>query len=175
MNGTNNPYQSPEPLSAVPVASDASPPRRVDGLALMAWPVVYGLNLVVPLLIGSDVTREHGRAGMWLAVVFLLAAGWAFCLWLPSAGRRVIWGAAVFALSQAFPIVQILAGAWSIGLAESCGMGVEPDEMIGKISNNLGGFVVTLLVGAMLLGCAASVGFLVGLVLPRAWLGRARR
>jgi hypothetical protein len=143
---------------------------EIDGLAFAAWPIVFGLNLVIPLLLGWDMTREHGRIGVFLAAALLLTSGWAVCYARPSVARRLILGSTLTALSQLFPILQIVAGCIAVAVADSFALLGHGGHGGPAQFSEPGGFIVTLLVGCILLTFAGTTGWVLGLLLPKRWL-----
>lgn len=163
MTAELNPYQSPTSIdTGASPTSDA--PRRVDRVAFITWPIVFGLNMIVPLLLGLAITYEHGRIGLCAASGLLLAAGWLLCYASPPAARRLILGSAVFAFTQFFPILQIIAGMVAISVT-----GNDPLFDEGSGITEFAGFAITLIVGVILLTLAGGLGVLLGFVFPRRW------
>jgi hypothetical protein len=131
------------------------------------------MNMALPLLFGLEVTRHHGLIGMCVASLLMLIVGWLFCMLKPAAARKLVLGSLAVALTQVFPILQIIAGSISIGIAQSLHLamqgGDDPEFGIAGINNELGGFVVTMFVGIILLSCAGMAGLVLGQVLPAKW------
>ena len=174
MIDSENPYRAPE-SDAAPV-SNGRRGGRIDGPAFLAWPIVFGLNMVLPLLFSGEVTKRHGQLGLCIAALVLLVGGWVLCAWSGSTARKLILGSALVALTQVLPLLQIIAGSVSISIAQSFqlveGGGGDPDldeQFMPQITSELGGFVVTMLVGAILLTCASLIGLALGLALPARW------
>ena len=90
------------------------------------------------------------------------------CAFQPSIARKLILGSTVIAFSQMYPILQIIAGFVALGVAGGVGL-VEDGEFMEQVSSELGGFVVTLLVGCILLIGATTIGLCLGLVMPHSW------
>ncbi len=163
MTAEFNPYQSPTSINTGDSpTSDA--PRRVDRVAFITWPIVFGLNMIVPLLFGLAITYEHGRIGLCAASGLLLAAGWLLCYASPPAARRLILGSAVLAFTQFLPIIQIFAGMIAISV-----VGSDPLFEEGPDVTELAGFAMTFIVGTILLALAGGLGVLLGFVFPRSW------
>ena len=163
MTADINPYQSPSSIDAGNSSTSGSP-GRIDRVAFITWPIVFGLNMIVPLLFGLAITYEHGRIGLCVASGLLLAGGWLLCYASPPAARRLIVGSAVFAFTQFFPIIQLIAGMIAISVTGSEG---GFDE--GPVVTEFTGFAMTLVVGTILLAFAGGLGVLLGFVLPRRW------
>ncbi|MBW3600364.1 MAG: hypothetical protein KY475_24250 [Planctomycetes bacterium] len=163
-----NPYESPRQIAN----SEEGPLGNTGGIdkfAIIAWPVVFGLNIIIPAWFGWAVTGEHGRIGLCLASALFLASGWVLCYVRPAITRRLILGALVFAPSQFIPVVQIVAGIIAFIIAGALGLtGPDNDEPTGEF----GGFVITFIVGGILLMFAGVIGWIVGLILPQSWQSR---
>jgi hypothetical protein len=169
MTDNSNPYRPLDSIEETP-SDENQVSEGLDAVAFVAWPVVFGLNMIVPLAFGWDLARDHGRMGVCIAALFLLVAGWILCLRQRSIARKLILGATVTALSQFFPVFQFLAGIVAFAIAVSLGVAADgSDDGPIEITSELGGFVVTVLVGGMLLIGAAITGLLLGLVLPYSW------
>ncbi|TWT73472.1 hypothetical protein Pla123a_38080 [Posidoniimonas polymericola] len=170
MTRSDNPYQSPS------VAADPPVPRAAlwDRFSVVGWPVVYALNIIVPLMFGWGMTEQAGRVGMFVAMAVVLAGGW----WLAPrhawVGRRLIVGAVITALSQVIPILHIYIGMASIAIVTSVGSLVagEPLDapLSGPLRSETAGFAVTVLVGGSLIVCSLVFGLVLGLLLPRKWM-----
>jgi hypothetical protein len=110
-----NPYRSP-------AAVIEDPPAPADGsllnpYLLVTWSLVFGLNLIVPVLLGLMATGTEGLAGMCLSVAALFLVGGWFCTVLPCMGRRLIAGSVVIGLSQLFPIAHLVVGSVALDVA----------------------------------------------------------
>lgn len=163
-----NPYASPESSDAS-AAQDGRIARQIDKFAVIAWPIVFGLNMIVPAMLGWNMTREQGRMGMFAASGVLLALGWWVCLVKNALARRLIVGSLLTALSQFVPVLQIGAGVAAVALAsqlELADIGFANAENVTE----LGGFVITFVVGGILIACAGIAGLIAGLVLPQRWM-----
>lgn len=130
------------------------------------WPVVFLLNMIVPTLFGWQITREGGRLGMSAATALLLISGWWVCFIQPSNGRMLVLGAAILSLSQLFPVIQMVAGMVALAM---CGFGINEDDGAMRPVSEAGGFLITLIVGGILICLAAIVGLCLGWLLPQQW------
>lgn len=172
MTDLENPYRAPDAdLVAAPVEARHD---QVDVAAMIAWPTVFAMNMFLPVLFGLDLTKHHGRIGMCVASLFVLIAGWVLCVVKSLAARKLIFGSLIIALTQIFPILQILAGSLALGIAEGMQLlspGVDDDHNFGiaQIDSEFVGFVVTMLVAVILLGCASMAGLIASLILPFKW------
>src|SRR4029077_889295 len=59
-----NPYQSPREVASVVTRQTSSRPA-LDRVALILWPIVFGLNLILPLWFGWRTTSDHARWGLY--------------------------------------------------------------------------------------------------------------
>ncbi|MEX1222975.1 MAG: hypothetical protein WEA31_00360 [Pirellulales bacterium] len=164
-----NPYASPESSDAS-AAQDGRIARRIDTFAVFAWPIVFGVNLIVPALFGAEVTDEQGALGMMAACIMWLVLGWSLCLLHAPFARRLIVGSVLTALSQVFPIIHLIAGMFAIDIATALGLHLGQDHPVGNVTSEFGGFFVTLLVGGILIACAVVAGLVAGVVLPSRWM-----
>lgn len=168
LNDVTNPYRPPRdrPDPVPPQRGDSS---KIDRVAFAAWPLALVSNMIVPLFFGLDFTYEQGRAGMLVATVLFLLAGWGLCYVKPNAARRLIAGSTLTAISQFFPILQIFAGVVAIGIADRMGLSREStDGNLAQVSE-LGGFIMTVVVGVILLTVAGAIGVGFALVMPLSW------
>ncbi len=122
MTDATNPYAAPEfSDSSIEVAKPKV--RQFDKeLAVFAWPLVFVLNMIVPVLLGWGMTRDQGRLGMFAASAVLLSMGWWLCVAKNSLARRMIVGGLLTALSQFIPVLQFGAGLVSVWLADQLGL-----------------------------------------------------
>ncbi len=131
-----------------------------------AWTLVFLANLPVPLFLGvwiSNATVMTGKLGMACGVAILYWLGLRACHRAPRATFWVIFGGWFVAVSQFFPVLQIVAGI----------AGYYPVAVLFwwlgpfLIENLVVGFVVllgaTLGTGAILIAAAAALGSFVGL------------
>lgn len=160
-----NPYASPE-VSAATAAEDGRISRGLDKFSLIAWPVVFVLNMIVPLLFSLRMIEEHGLRGMAAACGLLLIVGWWVCLAKPWFGRRLIAGGALVAVSQVVPVLQIGMALVALELASWLGLDINNNGFLARFNAELPAFFVTLLVGGGLIACAVLAGLVLGIVLP---------
>jgi hypothetical protein len=168
MTDAINPYQSPHQTVSEDVPFDRQM-SSVDRFACIAWPIVFLLNIIGPAMIGWDITSQSGRSGMVAASLLLFISGWCACLARPSLGRKVVTGAVILAPSQLFPIIQIIAGIIGFWVAATLGLAKDCDDLPVHMVDEIGGFLVTLVVGAILIGVAAEIGVCL------TWLSPQRR
>lgn len=166
----SNPYQPPQGNAAnegheVAVDSFASQPSSPrTGRLVIWWLVSFAVNLITPVLFGSDVVREQGIWGVLFGVICAALLGIQACRWWPGLMRRVNVGATLVAISQLVPFVQLIAGLIAINIAERVGLArVEEGQIIEQANGELGGFVITVITGAILLGVSLVVGSLLTL------------
>ena len=137
---------------------------------MIGWPLVFCMNMVVPLLIGLGLTNASNRIGLFLASASLFALGWIGCYRSPRFARKLIVGAGAIAISQVFPVLQIVAGFFALAVAEKSGMSRYDDNLpTGSELSDVGGFVVTLIVGCILLGFSLIIGLVLSSLLPSRW------
>jgi len=116
-----NPYQAPQ----TPLARSSADPRSwiqriVDEWKRGAWPLVFLLNLGVPVLLGFALCSNKGRLGLVLVTALLLV----FTTWLvagnPLLRARWIAGGKIVAVFQFIPFFHFLIGSFSIFLLAKC-------------------------------------------------------
>ncbi len=164
-----NPYEAPtDALRSVLPTGNANP--RVGLGAYMAWIGVFVLNMAVPLLFGASMTQEHGRLGMSVAALLLLAVGCFICAASRKLARHLIVGGALVGLAQLYPILQIIAGMIGMAAGQALGMAeLDDDARSPGVSGELGGFVVTFVTGTILIAAGACAGMLLRLLTPARW------
>ena len=161
-----NPYQPPAEIEEEP--ANRAPQRELDYFSFWFWPFALALNLIVPLMFAWGVTSRNGRIGMFLGIGLILAGGWIVCYYYSSIARRMIGSAVLTAMTQVYPIPQMLAGMIAlsvVNLLESH----QPDEMdrgLPMMHTELGGFVATMIVGGLMLIFAFGLVMLFELVSP---------
>lgn len=141
---------------------------QIDWVSFLLWPCVFSLNMILPLYLSAEVTKQHGKTGVFTATLLLLAVGVIFSLCKPSATRIVILGSAVLALTQAFPVIQLVTGGLAYAFAVSLSLAEDVSDT-PQITSELGGFLVTMLVGSVLLACASALGCVLARFAPDQW------
>lgn len=160
----DNPYAAPL-AAADPAPSDM---QRVGLWEQIAWAVVFGVNLIVPVILALSSTHG-GRAGIILAAILLFILSLRAIIRSERIWFALMSGGICVGLSQVMPILQIVAGLISLLVAKGIS-GIDLDPTNGK---NVGlnepiGFVVTLLTGGLLLLAALLCGQFIH------WVSRAR-
>jgi hypothetical protein len=132
----------------------------------LAWTLIFGLNLIVPLLLGWSMCGSRGKVGLCLAVAIYWVLGLLVCSRRKRWGRVLVSGSIPVAFSQFWPFAQMWAGIIAIRLWSILGSKSDPIQDFGGVRSlsGLGGFVVTWLTGGMLITVAVALGLiLVGL------------
>jgi hypothetical protein len=115
--------------------------------------------MAVPLLFSGPVTEQHGKLGMGVALVSFLACGCYLCAYHRKLAVALLVGGVLVALTQLFPILQIVAGLIGMAVGQAFGQTSSgEDEATPHLTGELGGFVVTLITGGILIGAAACSG-----------------
>lgn len=153
----DNPYQPP----ASP-AGEIAPGSALDWspFAMVAWPVVLILNLATPVLFASSMTGEHGKLGVVAAVVVFLVIGWLACFARPKLANRLLAGSAILAVTQIFPVIQIVAGSVAVSIGGAIGAAEVNEWEDPRLTSELGGFVVASITGVVMAGVSMAVGYL---------------
>jgi hypothetical protein len=126
---------------------------------LAAWVVVFLVNLPIPVMFGNALTEGNARLGMVMGTVLLGLVGGVFCQRSYRICLALNSGGWVVALTQFVAIPQFIAG--SIGLLVSTTLGMaDPNFDAGRNEMTLwaGGFVTTIVTGALLMGLALGIG-----------------
>jgi hypothetical protein len=125
------------------------------------------MNLIVPLMYGLLETREHGFVGMLVGSLILLLGGFWCCFRFKDFSKALIVGGWIVALSQVYPLLQMLAGIFGMGVANA--VGPSPDEEYSpySIHSEPAGCVATIMTGAILIGVSALIGLFVRAITPR--------
>lgn len=154
-----NPYQAPQ-SDAAQAPQFADLPTKGKKRLYVAWFFVFALNLIVPALIGWQMTEDGGRIGMLAAGMLLLAVGYWICAVARQLGFALVVGGVAVALSQVFPILQMTAGIVSCALAEAMGLYSSGDDVnpLGTVAGDVGSFALTLITGGLLMAAALAVG-----------------
>jgi hypothetical protein len=124
--------------------------------------------MIVPLLLGWSMTESGGKIGLLIATITLFAAGECLCIFAPTIAAPVIVGAVVVALSQLYPILQMIAGLAAVGIGRRLGLMLDADP-VGVFRSGAGGFVVTVVTGSILIAESAAVGLLIRVITPNHW------
>lgn len=162
-----NPYAAP--LAVDPVASPVSRLRPQGWM--IAWTVVYGANLIVPLMFALGTVQGSGTLGMVLAMFVMWLVSLMICARARPVRSWLMAGGIAVAISQFMPILQIMAGMMGVGLASLLVRGpaeAGDDDLVrglGAVGTSFPlGLLATLLTGAALMVASLAIGFvLVGL------------
>ncbi len=139
-------------------------------LIYFAWIVVFGFNLVVPLLFAWSMTEKNGRIGMTVAVIVLLAAGFWICAKARIVGRDLIKGGILVGLAQLFPILHIISGMVGMIVGQRLQL-TNMDNETGpiRVNSELGGFIAALVTGTILMAMSLGTGFLIRHLIVTPW------
>jgi len=87
-----------------------------------AWTGVFIANLTVPVLFGLMVVGPEGGAlGLFGALAVPYWIGFILCGFRFRVGRSLVWGGGILAVSQVLPILQIVCGAFGLGMWDEIG------------------------------------------------------
>lgn len=166
MNAEANPYLAPG-AERGPI-SEGNKPKTLSGILLVAWPFVFVANMILPMLFGWDLLEKAGFAGVLCATLTLLILGWVLIAVGPSVGKRLIVGSIFMALLQFFPVLHIILGVIAFEVTAYLGQATEMNDLqSASIDTELGGFIITAMVGLGLLVTAAGMGTILYLILPK--------
>lgn len=164
-----NPYEPPSDAATISIA-DPTPNRRVRKFSYVAWLFVFAINMAVPLFLSHPVTEKHGRLGLLFGALLLLALGYYLCAVNRRFGPALIVGGVLIAISQVFPVMQVIAGMLGMTVGKAMGLASFGDDYeVPQITTEEGGFIVTLVTGGILMAAAACSGMLLRLVTPAHW------
>ncbi|MCA1686781.1 MAG: hypothetical protein LC745_12600 [Planctomycetia bacterium] len=166
----DNPYAAPTASIAPPAAVGAGTGWRWH----FAWAVVFGVNLIVPLIFGSGVARGAAWLGVALAIPLMLILGHLLCARSRHLRVILVTGGVCVGLSQVMPMLQFLAGMTSFMVTIRL-LGLPPDDDTRgpEILTAPGGFLMTVLTGGQLMIAALVCGKVV-LTIKGAWDRRRR-
>lgn len=166
-----NPYQAPASLEAE--SPQPSTAARLPVRLLAGWTAVFLLNMPIPLLLGGEVTKNHGRFGMFVAAATLLLLGGWFCVSQRKLGWSLAIGGVPIALSQLVPFLQMIAGIVALSIGEFFQQIENKDDALPQVVGEPGGFLLTIVTGSLLMGAALALGLLMRALMPTRWRERA--
>lgn len=137
---------------------DTPPPHDPTG-RITGWTVVYLLNLIVPGFLGFIVCKDGGLLGMLLGIAaFYGIVTWGVIRWRRF-GRWATLGGVAIALTQFWPVLQMSAGIFALGVWNTgTGTGVGKNNLGTGALAEVGGFAVTILTGQPLFFGALLIG-----------------
>ncbi len=164
-----NPYEPPRDAATISIP-DPTPRRPTRKFSYVAWLFVFAINMAVPLYFSHPVTEYHGRLGLLFGALLLLALGYYICAVNRRFSSALIVGGAIIAITQVFPVIQIIAGMLGMTVGKAMGLAsLGDDHGVPQITTEEGGFIVTLVTGGILMAAAACSGMLLRLVTPAHW------
>ncbi len=127
---------------------------------LILWTLVLLVNVIVPIALASTIINSNSKLGMIVAILCFLFAGGMIGIRSQRLRRILIRGGIATALTQFFPVAQMIAG--SIGLAVcrrlSLATDATDDEIVGRLDHFAGGFVCTMVTGGVITAFALVTG-----------------
>ena len=167
-NQEQNPYAAPSSSAPEPTRDTFTDFSNVY-LTAGKWLGVFGINLIVPGVLGYGVVDQSGLIGVLIAIVLVFLVGGVVFSYRKGFAGPVMVGSLLVAGSQLFPVAQVLAGMFGILFAQSLGfVGGEFDggpEVVGIGS----GFIVTIVTGGLLILAATVIGILARVFTPDHW------
>lgn len=160
-----NPY---DPPVAAAIAPDPVEVARGPHMLLFEWTAVLLFNLIVPTLFAWSMTSNEAKIGAAIAVLVIAAGGFFFCFKQPLPMLLAIRGGILVALSQVFPILQILCGALAIQAWTLIGS-IRDSSFQEMLSTATAGFLVTLVTGLLLIAASLMAGLVMRWVTPERW------
>jgi hypothetical protein len=163
-----NPYQSPQPSSHGPSLSSA--PQKGGTIVFGAWVIVFLFNMGMPLFFALSMTGPSERIGMFVAALLLFVAGLLVCRENGHFAWSVIAGAIIVGISQAVPVLHVIAGLVGFQIAAAFGFTLDGNaDRADRSAGVGGGLIVTLVVGGILLGASTGIGVILRLITPKHW------
>jgi len=161
-----NPYNPPPPIPT----GEVPPVKSIRGPWLLAieWTAVLMFNMIVPVLLGWSMTNSQAKMGSAIAVALVATLGYYACVRFPTPMLLTIRGGMVVAVSQVFPVLQVLCGALAIHGLIVVGW-IQESSFREMLSFVFSGFMVTLLTGLFLLATSLVIGLFLRCVTPTSW------
>ena len=131
-------------------------PASVKRPPVLAWTVVYIVNLFLPVFLGLSATREGGKFGMLLGVILYFTLGCYLCYVAREVVRTLVYGGWVVAVAQCFLFPHMIVGLFGVSSAGALGQAADLD-----VTSEPGGFIATLVTGGILLAAAAVFGLVI--------------
>lgn len=161
----SNPYASP--VAEEIQLADRSEPRSAG----WGWCIGYGVNLPVPVFFAVDVIGTTGLGGMVLGMAVVMTLGIVAAKRYKQLDRIALLGGLLLALSQLFPVLQLVIGAVVGGILERSGYSfhstIMDDPPEGAELGVLGCMLAVLMVSTMLMAIALGIGTVVDLFFPK--------
>ncbi len=158
----DNPYVAPKTT----VLSVAPRDRTKSSRWQIAWSVVYGINLIFPLLIGWFLANPTGRLGIVIAILLMWLIGHLAVARSVRFRFTLVAGGICVGLSQVFPLLHYFAG--TVGLEITSRLLRMPslfeDDTRPEITTGLAGFPTTILTGGILMVAALACGQILFLI-----------
>lgn len=117
---------------------------------LWAWGFVLLINLPIPLIFGSDVTKGIGAFGMLAGIAVVWLMGHFAVAHVCTIRMPLLVGGLCVAVSQGFPVAHIVAGMLAL---DTVAGGIDGAQSVPVV------FAVTLLTAALLAVAALMIGF----------------
>jgi vacuolar-type H+-ATPase subunit I/STV1 len=157
----DNPYAAPQ----ADALSRRTLFQALAAEAFWSWLLIFLINLPVPVMFGWEVCSPAGRQAMVVTLVLLFGCS----AWFVGSHAwyrvRLICGGIMVAVSQLFPLLQIIAGSLGIWFVEKYGINPprqpldDGDVRFPKFDMNVpAAILLTLFVGGTLLLAALIIG-----------------
>jgi hypothetical protein len=167
LESSPNPYAAPQ----APLAPSGSVVRTWFGRIVEEWyhgnwPLVFLLNLGVPVILGFSLCSNIGFSGVVLTILALLM----LTTWIVSRDHRLrqrwLTGGKIVGLMQLYPLVHMFLGMSSITMLVHLGLvlqipQIEDSPPVYEPIDFWPACLLTLMVGGGLLGLAFLVGWMI--------------
>lgn len=155
----DNPYLAPQVTDAV-----SSPNATIRVVSLrIAWIVAVLINLPIPVMFGISMTKGVGRLGMVVGTILVSIVGLQLCRTKAFLMLRLCIGSVLTALSQFYPVLQMLVGIVGVGISRFVCSPFSPGS--GDLSGPVEVTLATVLTGLGLILPSIGMGFVVGLLI----------
>ena len=157
----SNPYQPPK-LNAPSHPGRLGQSTSMPGLRYISWLLAFAVNLVVPILFALDLCCQSALVGMAVGILTLACLGCGICWKFPRFSKSFITATALVAVTQLFPMLQIIAGIIAVLATESIGLrlhGESTTSLEWEALPFLAGVLVTLLTGLIVASAGLVLSF----------------
>jgi hypothetical protein len=135
------------------------------------WTLAFAVNLPVPMFLAISCVDKWAGLGVIGALVVMAVLGNKACSRRDRPSRAVVFGGIVVAVLQLIPLLQVCAGTLALRAGAELGLATSSDVGLYRATGVLGGFLVTMLTGAQLIGVALVLGLFTMLITPSRWWG----
>jgi hypothetical protein len=151
-----NPYEVRESMAVEEVLSHANKENRFE--LIVVWIFMSLINTIAPGLFASNLVSDDAFIGVYLGVACIVGVGCIVTYCFPVPMKRILYGAILTALSQFFPVMQMLFGLVTYSFIQWVGFRGVKAEHVNEIQSPYIAFVMTALVALELITVALIAG-----------------